>query len=228
MSYLLFDISYHSGDGNDVTLTLLRFQTYIIPTSGMNPSAAGQPVTITAQLSPSPPAQTTPPTGTVTFYDGATVLGPAPLVPSPNSNFPYSASLTTVFTTPGSHLISVSYSGDSFNAPSVSGQLNQTVNSSLLITDLLSNAPAAPALSAATRTQDQSSASVQTEAPVLSSPGAVLGRGTPSDPLLSHSDPTWAHLLAAQETSAGKEDLDTIFADQALPGTSSLELTFSI
>jgi YD repeat-containing protein len=59
------------------------------------------------------------PTGTVSFYDGATLLGTAPLIGG-------TASISTTFNTTGVHVINMVYSGDSRNAPS-SATVNLTV-----------------------------------------------------------------------------------------------------
>ena len=55
------------------------------------------------------------PTGYVSWFDGTTLLGSTTLVSG-------SASLSATFTTPGTHLITVSYSGDARNAPSSTTQ----------------------------------------------------------------------------------------------------------
>ena len=70
-------------------------------------ATAGRPVTLTASVSGSSPS------GTMSFYDGSTLLGTA-AVTSGN------ASLTVTITAPGTHTITVNYSGDSANAPSSS------------------------------------------------------------------------------------------------------------
>jgi hypothetical protein len=60
------------------------------------------------------------PTGTVTWFDGSTLLGSATLVSG-------SASLTVNFTTPGTHLITLVYSGDSHNTSSSATQTVQVL-----------------------------------------------------------------------------------------------------
>ena len=78
-----------------------------------NPSTYGQSVKFTATVSPSAA------TGTVTFYDGSTVLGTVKLSHG-------SASLTTSSLSAGTHLITAVYSGDTNYATST-GTLTQTV-----------------------------------------------------------------------------------------------------
>ena len=64
-----------------------------------NPALLGQPVTLTAQISPPPGV------GRVTFYNGATVLGSAAVVGG-------SASLTTSLQTAASHTLRAWYDGN--------------------------------------------------------------------------------------------------------------------
>jgi subtilisin family serine protease len=85
-------------------------------TAGSNPSLEGDSLTFTASVTPSAA------TGTVTFFDGGTpISGDLPLVGS-------SASITTSALSPGTHSITVQYSGDAtFNAATSLAFL-QTVN----------------------------------------------------------------------------------------------------
>ena len=84
--------------------------------SGANPSNFGTPVTFTATVTGKAPA------GSVTFYDGAAVIGSAVLQGS-------KASISTKALTPGWRPISASYAGDAANRPSTSTQVCfQTVN----------------------------------------------------------------------------------------------------
>ena len=73
--------------------------------SSANPTIAKQELTLTATVSPSTA------TGTVTFKDGSTTLGTAPLVSGV-------ATFTTVKLTVGNHTISASYGGDTSDAAS--------------------------------------------------------------------------------------------------------------
>ena len=86
-------------------------------TSGSNPSGFGAAVTFTATVAG------TAPTGTVTFYDGAVVLGSSAL------NGSAQASWSVSNLARGWHPITSRYAGDSNNAPStVAAALFQTVN----------------------------------------------------------------------------------------------------
>jgi hypothetical protein len=88
-------------------------------TASANPSVFGQPVTFTATVAATPPNSGTP-TGTVTFKDGSTTLAAATLSGG-------TARFTTSSLAPGSHPITVVYSGDGSLAPSSSTALGQTV-----------------------------------------------------------------------------------------------------
>ena len=86
-------------------------------TSGSNPSTFGASVTFTVNVAG------TAPTGLVTFYDGAVVLGSSAL----NGSAQASLSISTLAS--GWHPITSRYVGDSNNAPSsVAAALFQTVN----------------------------------------------------------------------------------------------------
>jgi PKD repeat protein len=72
-------------------------------TSAPNPTAQGAMVTLTASISGTGGG---PPTGTVSFYDGETLLGTEPVVTE-------LATLETTLATGGPHQITATYSGDS-------------------------------------------------------------------------------------------------------------------
>ena len=91
--------------------------TTVTLVSSLNPSISGQAVTFGATVT-SPNGN---PTGTVSFFDGATILASSPL--SGNG----SASLTTSTLTVGAHSITAAYSGDHFFAVSTSPVVNQLV-----------------------------------------------------------------------------------------------------
>jgi Bacterial Ig-like domain (group 3) len=68
--------------------------------------------------------------GTVTFYDGTTVLGTSS-VNSPSASSPASATLTIGLFALGAHTITASYSGDGNFLGSNSNPITQTVNQAL-------------------------------------------------------------------------------------------------
>ncbi len=83
-----------------------------------NPSTAGQTVTFTAKVS----SGSGTPSGTITFKDGATVLGTGTLSGSGVATF------STSTLTAGTHPISAFYGGGTSFAPSSSAAVNQVVN----------------------------------------------------------------------------------------------------
>jgi hypothetical protein len=95
-----------SGVGGAQAMTLV---------SSLNPAPFGSPVTLTSTL----PAGAT---GTVSFYDGTTLLGTATIAGS-------SASLTTSALTSGTHTITANYSGDTNYTPT-STVLTQVITGS--------------------------------------------------------------------------------------------------
>ncbi len=84
----------------------------------LNPAQYGQTVTLTATVIPQTSGT---PTGSVTFYDGATMIGTQGLSGG-------AAQLSTSSFTAGSHSITVVYSGDTNYQASTSSALLQTVN----------------------------------------------------------------------------------------------------
>lgn len=89
-------------------------------TSGPNPSLVGQAVTLTATVT----ATVGTPTGTVTFRDGAAVLGSSSLNASGVATF------VTSTLAEGLHPLTASYGGDATHSASGSPVVNQQVNAS--------------------------------------------------------------------------------------------------
>ncbi len=114
------------GDSPDIgNLTaypylVTRPSTTTTVTSSKNPQTTGTSVTFTATVVPIP-VRATGPTGTVSFFDGATLLFTQSL--SSGSNV---ATYTTTSLAQGSHLIKATYSGNPVYTGS-SGNLNQTI-----------------------------------------------------------------------------------------------------
>jgi hypothetical protein len=91
--------------------SVLKFDTTTTLTASANPSPLGQPVTLTATVA----ADIGTPTGTVNFYDGATLLGTGTLS---LVNGQMQATFTTAALGYGGHTIVAIYSGDSTFADS--------------------------------------------------------------------------------------------------------------
>ena len=113
-----------SYTAEDLTITLIQTHsstgstpTMIVITSNVNPSVTGQSVTFTSSVT----ASGGTPTGTVTFFDGATSIGTGTL--SGNT-----ATLSTTTLAVGTSSITAVYSGDSNFNSSTSLVLIQTVN----------------------------------------------------------------------------------------------------
>jgi Domain of unknown function (DUF4082)/Bacterial Ig-like domain (group 3)/Bacterial Ig domain len=88
-----------------------------------SPSAPGQAVTLTATVAASAPGAGVP-AGTVTFRDGSTTLGTAPLAVVSGSD---RATFTTSSLAPGSHTLTAAYGGDAGFAGSASPAAAQVV-----------------------------------------------------------------------------------------------------
>jgi hypothetical protein len=100
--------------------------------SSLNPSLTGQQVTFTATVSPHGGSPT--PTGTVTFSDGATPLGSAPVDGSGVATF------STSGLGVGAHSITATYNGDANFGGSTSAAVVQNVSSSVPVPTLDSRA----------------------------------------------------------------------------------------
>jgi hypothetical protein len=87
--------------------------------SSRNPSSTGQSVTLTANVSMSSGAVT----GTVAFYDGATLIGSSTIASG-------RATLTTTALAAGSHAITARFSGSAAAPPSISPVFVQAVGAS--------------------------------------------------------------------------------------------------
>jgi uncharacterized delta-60 repeat protein len=114
-----------SSDSNFATERFLGdpLATTTTLTSSLNPSTYGQSVTFTATVTVSYSYDVA--TGTVSFYDGSTLLGSGTLS---TANGVTTATFTTASLAVGTHSITATYSGDSNDLPSTSAVLSQTVN----------------------------------------------------------------------------------------------------
>jgi len=104
---------------NTLSVLLNTGGTFIKSKSSLNPSQVGQSVTFTAKVTASLTGVGSP-TGTVTFRDGANVLGVVNLANG-------QAALTTSVLTVGNHRIQMQYSGDSAFNPHISRAFVQVV-----------------------------------------------------------------------------------------------------
>ena len=113
------------GDSNNnptstsTTVTIIKQTPTVVLTSSNNPSTVNQPVTFTATVAAGV-------TGTVSFYNGTTLLGTGTIVLTGNANGV--ATFTTSTLPAGSATITAGYGGDSNNNTATSAPLAQTVN----------------------------------------------------------------------------------------------------
>ena len=113
------DGNYQASTSSVLTQTVNKGATTTAVTSSANPSLPGQSVTFTAAVSVTSPASGTP-IGTVTFKDGATVLGSGTLSGG-------TASVTTAALAVGNHMIKAVYGGDGDFKTSTSTAVAQKV-----------------------------------------------------------------------------------------------------
>ena len=128
------------GDNNDLgttpalTLTVQQATTGVVLATSGSPSTAGLPITLSATVTGNGSA----PTGSVTFYDGAVSVGTSPI----NAAGLGTISLSSL--TVGSHSLTAGYSGDAYNATSVSPAITQVVVKATTTTALTASASTTP------------------------------------------------------------------------------------
>jgi len=111
----------YGGDANDapsvspaITESVGLKPTTTTLAAAPNPSTAGQKVTLTAAVTPGNP------TGTVSFFDGANLLGTISVASGVAAYF-------TTTLSAGSHSLTATYGGDANNATSTSAAVNESV-----------------------------------------------------------------------------------------------------
>lgn len=131
-----------SGQTGTTNHTVGQVATVTGIASSKNPSTFGDAVTFTATVATTPAGVGTP-TGTVTFTNGAVVLGTVALADVQGQQ---QASITLSGLEGGTHAIKAAYSGAPSMAPSVSPVLNQQVNqaASTLVAQVIYPAVGAP------------------------------------------------------------------------------------
>ena len=110
------DTTDYTTSSATVTLTVIPISPSLGISSNNNPVFMSNAVTFTVTIA----SQATPPTGTVTFYDGATQIGTGTVSSG-------SASFTTSSLSSSLHSITAIYSGDSSYGPATSGVLSENV-----------------------------------------------------------------------------------------------------
>jgi len=125
------DADFTSSASTTLSQVVNQAGTTTSITSGTNPSVFGQSVTFTATVSAAAPGSGTP-TGSVTFYNGATTLGTASLKSG-------TVSFTAKALPTGSDAITAAYNGNGNFTPSTSAALSQNVNQDATTTSVTSS-----------------------------------------------------------------------------------------
>ena len=126
------DSNYAPGSSQPLQQTILSSfsPTTTTMSSSLNPSAIGQSVTFSAAVK----TVSGVPTGTVTFYDGATELGSATVVNGGGTKTLNSAAISTSALAAGSHNVQAFYSGDNVFSGSTSSVVVQVAQGSAYAT----------------------------------------------------------------------------------------------
>ncbi|MFI5816615.1 Ig-like domain-containing protein, partial [Streptomyces sp. NPDC051643] len=112
--------NYNTSTSSTISQTVTKANTSTALSSAPNPSLSGQPVTLTATVTPVAPGGGTP-TGAVSFFDGVTLLGTGGLSAGV-------ATFTTSTLSVGSHSLTAVYSGSGSHNASTSPVVTQTVS----------------------------------------------------------------------------------------------------
>lgn len=118
------------GTSNTVFETITAQPTTLVLTASPSPSAiAGAPVTLTATLTDAI-AGSPAPVGTITFFDGSTVLGTAALTPDGRAVLP------PITLAPGLHTVSATYSGDTIYSAAAAPPITEIISSNATSTSI--------------------------------------------------------------------------------------------
>jgi hypothetical protein len=126
------DTNFNSSTSSILNQTVNKADTTTTVSSSVNPSVFGQSVTFTATVSPVAPGAGTR-TGTVTFKDGATVLGTGAVNAAGQATFSISSLPVNA------HSITAEYGGDTNFNGSTSSTLSQTVSKASTSTSVSSS-----------------------------------------------------------------------------------------
>ncbi len=129
------DANYATSTSAALTQVVNTIATTTSVVSSLNPSTSGASVTFTATVATQ---GTIAPTGNVSFFDGATLLGSTAITATKTAAFTTSA-LTT-----GSHTITATYAGDTNYVTSTSAALTQVVNAAATTTVVTSSLNPSP------------------------------------------------------------------------------------
>jgi hypothetical protein len=178
-------------------------------TSTPNPATSGQSVKFTASVTSTTSGTIT---GTVQFYDGATVLG------SPVTLAGGSAVYSTTTLSQGSHSITATYSGDSTYGTSTSTALTQTINAG-------SKASTATAVSSSLNPSTVGASVTFTAAVTSSTAGTITGTVQFYDGATALGSPVTLAAGAAQYStsalSAGAHTITATYSGDSTYATST-------
>ena len=182
----LTDGNYCGSTSTAVTQVVNGADTSIVITTNTpNPSDVGQPVTFTATVTPAPGSTSVE--GTISFYDGTTLIGTVPV--SGNEGTIFTSNLAL-----GSHNITAVYSGDTKNNPSTSPAVVHTVNKTTTTTTATASPTTSPYGSPVVLTANvvHSSGNPVTGGTVTftDSSGNVLGTGEVVDGVATYTSTT--------------------------------------
>ena len=182
----LTDGNYCGSTSTAVTQVVNGADTSIVITTNTpNPSVVGQPVTFTATVTPAPGSTSVE--GTISFYDGTTLIGTVPV--SGNAGTIVTSNLAL-----GSHNITAVYNGDTKNNPSTSPAVVHTVNKTTTTTTATASPTTSPYGSPVVLTANvvDSSGNPVTGGTVTftDSSGTVLGTGEVVDGVATYTSTT--------------------------------------
>jgi Big-like domain-containing protein len=211
------DVDASPGGGGGQIATTLSL------VSSLNPSELGQPVTFTATI-----GAAGAPSGTITFKDGATVLGTATVLSKVGS-------FTTSSLTIATHAITASYSGDASFAGSTSNTVSQIVNKATTTLTLGGNPnPSAlgQAVTFAGSVTAAPAAGIPTGTVTFNDGGTALGTVPLSNGLASFTTSSLtvgSHLITASYSgdASFKAAASNLFTQTVQTGLSSTVLTLS-
>jgi hypothetical protein len=165
------DANNRGGTSNNLAQVVQTAGTSVTVGSSANPATAGTPLTLTATVTGTGGTVT----GSVTFQDGATVLGTSSV------SIAGVASLVVSSLTPGQHSIVAVYAGDANDVPSTSAAFAETVVQATTVA-LSSNENPAMALDSVIFTASVSNGggAAPTGTVVFSDAGKALGTATVS------------------------------------------------
>ncbi len=169
------DAGFATSTSPTLTETIGKAATKTVLSTSVTPIVHGPPVTFTAAVTVVAPG-TGSPTGSVSFLDGATLLGVAPLDGSGHAAF------TTSTLIAGAHAITARYGGDGSFTASTSAALTETVTKASTATALATSVTATvvgqPVALTAVVSVNPPGAGTPTGGVMFLNGAAVLGTGT--------------------------------------------------